>query len=201
VRIAILVEGKTEIAFKEKLTEFLRARLNGNMPRLSFKPQHGRIPKERKLKVMVENLLNNDDYDAVIALTDVYTGTSDFINPSDAKTKMRQWVGKDSRFHPHTAAHDFEAWLLPYWSTIQKKAKHNQAQPSGKPETVNHSRPPSKRINEIFRKGLGREYNKISDGKAILKDNNLMDSIQVCPELKSFINCIIKLCDSSKIIP
>ena len=60
MKIAILVEGKTEKAFDTKLREFLRSRLDQKMPRLDFKPQNGRIPKEGKLRRDVENLLNND---------------------------------------------------------------------------------------------------------------------------------------------
>jgi hypothetical protein len=94
MKIAILVEGATEVAFKEKLNEFLKSHLNQKMPKLVFIVQDGRIPKEEKLKRLVENLLTgNNAYDAVIALTDVYTGTKDFQSAADAKAKMKQWVG------------------------------------------------------------------------------------------------------------
>jgi hypothetical protein len=200
VKIAILVEGATEEAFKQKLVDFLRNRLGKKMPRLNFIPQDGRIPKEDKLKRVVENLL--DDYDAVIALTDVYTGTGDFQNAIDAKTKMRNWVGNNANFYPHTALHDFEAWLLPHWPTIQKLAQHNRSAPTANPESVNHQKPPAYRIKEIFRLGnCKRDYNKIIDGKAILKKNDLMLSIDACPELKAFVNTIISLCDLDQLIP
>ena len=79
MKIAILVEGATESAFRDKLREFLQKYLAQNMPRLKFIPQDGRIPKEDKLKRLVENLLSGKDaYDAVIALTDVYTGDKRF---------------------------------------------------------------------------------------------------------------------------
>ena len=120
------------------------------MPRLDFKPQHGGIPKEGKLRRIVKNLLDNDDYDAVIALTEVYTGKQDFQDANDAKDQMRRWVDNNPKFYPHTALHDFEAWLLPYWTTIQKRAKHNRSAPSGSPETVNHQKPPSYWIKEIL---------------------------------------------------
>ena len=200
MKIAILVEGDTEQAFKHKLVDFLRNRLGQKMPRLNFIPQDGRIPKEAKLKRVVENLL--DDYDAVIALTDVYTGTGDFQNAIDAKTKMRDWVGNNANFYPHTALHDFEAWLLPHWPTIQKLAQHNRSAPTGNPESVNHQKPPAYRIKEIFRLGnCKKDYNKVIDGKAILRKNDLMLSIDACPELKAFVNTIISLCDLDQLIP
>jgi hypothetical protein len=52
--------------------------------------------------------------DAVITLTDVYTGANEFKDAADAKDKMRQWVGVNDKFYPHAAQHDFEAWLLPF---------------------------------------------------------------------------------------
>ncbi|GAA6616984.1 DUF4276 family protein [Scytonema sp. NUACC26] len=201
MKIAILVEGATETAFKPILEAFLKLRLQQKMPRLKFIPYDGRIPKEAKLKRIVENLLiGKDAYNAVIALTDVYTGTDDFIDATDAKAKMNAWVGNHPKFYPHVAQYDFEAWLLPYWSTIQKLAGHNKLAPSGLPEQVNHNNPPSYRIKEIFEIGkCKRSYSKIRDAASILRKNNLMDAVNLCPELKAFINTILFLCDSDLI--
>ena len=203
VRIAILVEGETEKAFQETLHSFLKGYLQAqqiSMPTLRFIPQRGRIPKGDKLKRVVENLLYHDGYDAVIALTDVYTGTKDFQNAADAKQKMNTWVGNHPDFYPHVALHDFEAWLLPYWSTIQKKAKHNRAKPGSEPEKVNHDRPPSYHLKEIFERGQCKEsYNKIIHAKAIFKGQDLTIAIEACPELKAFINCILRLCGAPEL--
>jgi len=133
--------------------------------------------------------------DAVIALTDVYTGTGAFQSADDAKRKMREWVGVNDRFFPHAAQHDFEAWLLPFWSTIQRLAGHKMAAPSGSPETVNHNRPPSARIAEIFRAGACRDdYVKPRDAARILRENNLLVAAEACPELRAFLNTILGLC-------
>jgi hypothetical protein len=165
------------------------------MPKLKFIPHDGRIPKADKLKRIIENLLVKDDFDAVIALTDVYTGTNDFQDGADAKAKMREWVGNNPNFYPHVAQYDFEAWLLPYWSRIKDLAKSNKSSPAGLPEKVNHGNPPSYRIKEIFETGkCKRSYNKIRDGARILKGQDLMVSINQCPELKAFINTILELC-------
>jgi Domain of unknown function (DUF4276) len=196
VRIIILVEGATERVFLPALRDFLSRHLAGKkMPSLSVRPYDGRIPKGDKLRRIVEDLLTKrPPADAVIALTDVYTGTSDFTNAADAKAKMTEWVGGNERFYPHVAQHDFEAWLLPYWLTIQKLAKHNMRAPSGSPEQVNHSRPPAAWIKEIFERGKCRDsYVKPRDALRILRDNDLAIAIDACPELKAFVNTIIRL--------
>lgn len=204
MKIAVMVEGKTEKAFLPYLREFIKNHLAGNMPKFDVLPYHGRIPKEDKLRRIVENLLGGGrPADHVIALTDVYTGTTppDFINAEDAKRKMRQWVGEEARFHPHAAQYDFEAWLLPYWPTIQKLAKHNRGAPGGNPETVNHQNPPANRIREIFEIGQCRDhYVKPRDAARILRENDLSTAVNQCSELKSFINTILTIC-GGEVIP
>ena len=198
MKIVVLVEGKTEIAFKPTLHNFLRPRLE-QMPRIQFRKFDRRIPKAEKLRRLVETFL--DDCDAVIALTDVYTGAGDFADAADAKKKMRAWVGENPHFYPHAAQHDFEAWLLPFWPTIQKLAGHNKSAPSGLPEQVNHNNPPSYRIKEIFELGQRRDsYAKWRDAKRILEKNDLLLSVQACPELRSFVNTILSLCGGKLIV-
>ena len=141
--------------------------------------------------------MNKDGYETVIALTDVYKDKTKpvFQDAADAKAKMSDWVGINPNFYPHVAQHDFEAWLLPYWPRIQKLAGHNKSAPGGLPEQVNHGNSPSYRIKEIFELGKKRSYNKIRDGNAILKNQDLMVSVNQCPELKAFINTILSLCE------
>jgi hypothetical protein len=196
MKITIIVEGKTEKAFRPHLRNFLAPRLAGQMPRLDMYPYDGRIPTHDKLKRVVERLLSDKPLpsDAVIALTDVYTGTGDFINASDAKNKMRSWVGSNSRFYPHTAQHDFEAWLLPYWDEIKQIAGHNKGAPGGSPEQINHDRPPSFYIKEIFEIGNCRDsYSKVRDANRILQGKDLAVAAAKCPELKEFLNTILGL--------
>jgi hypothetical protein len=181
MKVSIIIEGKTEKAFMRHLREYLQARLSGKMPRLDPCPYDGRIPTHAKLKRDVQILLSGKNAaDHVIALTDVYTGNipPDFHNAADAKAKMADWVGDESRFHPHAAQYEFEAWLLPYWTTIQKLAGHNRAAPAGNPENVNHDKPPSRHIREIFEIGNCRDsYVKPRDAGRILHDNGLPSAI------------------------
>jgi len=199
MRIAILVEGKTEKSFKPFLVAFLRKQLAGKMPKLDFVPYDGRIPTGEKLKRVVENLLNDKrrPADAVIALSDVYTGSTppEFPTAEDAKNKMLGWVGAEQRFYPHLALHDFEAWLLPYWDKIKKLTGSNHKKPGLAPEKVNHGDPPAYRLAEVFRTGSKtRGYVKTRDAGRILKDEDLSVAINACPELKAFVERIIGLC-------
>jgi hypothetical protein len=204
MKITLIVEGKTEKAFMPHLRKFLQARLQGKMPRIDITPYDGRIPTGDKLMRVVRNSLSGrNPADHVIALTDVYTGNNppDFKNAMDAKNKMREWVGVEPRFHPHTAQYDFEAWLLPYWVSIQKLAGHNKTAPTGAPETINHQNPPSDRIKEIFEIGKCRDsYVKPREAGRILRDNDLSIAISQCPELKALINTII-LVSGGSVIP
>ncbi len=193
-RIAILVEGPTEAALKQALIQFLTRELAGRMPRLDFVPEAGRISKGAKLKQKVKLLLKHND--AVIALTDVYTGGSprDCLDATDAKAKMRKWVGVEPGFHPHAAQYEFESWLFPYWSRIQSLSGSDRAEPSESPENVNHNKPPSRHLAEIFRTGSRkRSYSKPRDAVAILRDRDLAIAAAKCQELRAFRETIMRL--------
>jgi hypothetical protein len=204
VRIAIIVEGRTEIAFLPHLREFLRTRLAGRMPKLDLVPYKGRVPKEDRLRREVDRLLTSgkDPADAVIALTDVYTGTGprDFDDAADAKDKMSRWVGPNPRTFPHAAQYDFEAWLLPFWVEIQRLAISNRKAHWSSPEQVDHNYPPSSLLRDIFRMGKAkRAYVKRRDAHRILRGKDLLIAAQVCPELKAFLNTILTLCQAPAI--
>lgn len=198
MRIAVLVEGRTESAFKPYLVAYLRTKLEGRMPKLDFTPHDGRIPTGNALKRTVERLLNDrkNPADAVIALTDVYTGTREFETADDAKNKMREWVGGEDRFYPHVALHDFEAWLLPYWDRIKQLTGSNRKPPGPFPEQVNHDNPPAYRLKELFRVGPKTNgYVKPRDAGRILEGQDLSVAMQACPEMKAFIDRIVSLCE------
>lgn len=203
MKISLIIEGKTERVFVRVLRDYLHSKLAGRMPTLDPVPFDGRIPKGPELKRQVDLLLSGRrPSDHVIALTDVYTGAHppEFIDAADAKRIMRQWVGGEPRFHPHAAQYEFEAWLLPYWPTIQRLARHNAAAPSGNPEHVNHDKPPSRRIKEIFERGRCRDsYVRTRDALRILRENDLAVAIQRCSELKAFVNTILQICGGGQI--
>ena len=76
MRIAILVEGKTEKAFIPHLRNFLELRLPGRMPKLDCVPFDGRLPTGDKMKRVVDRLLSDRKHpaDIIIALTEYIQG-------------------------------------------------------------------------------------------------------------------------------
>lgn len=194
MRIAILVEGKTESAFKQKLIEFLKSKLEGSMPKLDFVQCDGALPTKGKLNRTVMRLLGDkrNPANAVIALTDVYPG---FENAQDAKAKIAKDVENQDQFFVHVALHDFEAWLLPYWEEIQKLTGSSRSSPGAKPEKINHHNSPAYRLAEVYRLGnKSKKYKKTIDAGKILRGEDLMVAINACPELKAFVNRILSLC-------
>jgi len=194
-RIVLMVEGYTEAAFIPTLRGFLQSRLD-QMPKLDPRPWNGPMPKGEKLRNWVMgHLTGREPADAVIALTDVYTGDPRrFQAAADAKRQMRDWVGEETRFHPHVALHDFEAWLLPYWRDIQRLTGTQKKNP-GIPEQVNHDKPPAEHLKESFATGKNtNHYRKVHDATRILQGKDLALAAAACPELKSFLNTILRLC-------
>lgn len=190
MRVAILVEGPSDTAVRELLTSFLKTRIRGRMPKIVYFPQGGRIPKGTALRRIVSQQLGHFDF--VVAITDVYTGQREFHSADDAKSQMRSWVGNEPRFFPHAAQYEFEAWLIPYWASVCRIARTTRAAPSSKPETINHGRPPSKCLEQVFRSGpLKRGYSKTRDAAAILRDQDLSIAIEACPELKALVNTLL----------
>lgn len=202
-KIIVICEGATEVAFRQVLTDYLKrkyeqANIAENRIGLSFRSAKGKIIPERDLKADVETHLSKPDIKAVIILSDVYP---DYSSAQEAKKIIRTAIGDEKRCFIHVACHDFEAWLLPFWSKICGIIGQNKQPFSAQPETVNDINPPSKRLKELFRTAKPRplEYTKPSQAFRILRGEDIEVSARACPELKSFLNTILDLADLEKL--
>ena len=194
MKIVVMVEGKTEKAFGGHLRTFLKGRKMPDSVKIVFDRQDGGLPRESSLRQSVaDHLRSANAADFVIGLTDVYTGDPRvFEDAADAKQKMRNWVGPEQRFIPHAAQYEFEAWLLPFWDRIQQLSGSNRVAPPS-PETVNHNRPPSALLRETYRTGRRASYIKTVECSKILQGQDLTVAAKACPELKAFLNTLLKL--------
>ena len=95
---------------------------------------------------------------------------------------------------------EHDCWVYPCWADIKTIAGHNRNAPPGAPESVNHNRPPSWHIRQIFRLGTCRDdYSKPRDANRILRGKDLLVAAEKCPELKAFLNTILTLSGGGKL--
>jgi hypothetical protein len=133
----------------------------------------------------------------VVALVDVKgpPGPSGLRFPAaaDAVTWLRTLCPDNERYFAHAAQHDLEAWLLPYWSTAAKKAGTPSVKaPSGNPEGINHDKPPSWHLADLYRRSA-KKYSKPRDGADILRGQDLTIAAAQCPQFKLFLNTLLTL--------
>jgi hypothetical protein len=201
MKIVLLVEGKTETAFQEKLGAFLGERCEQQgKPKIGLrtKPMDTRLMNAERVRERVMMSFRDPDVTRVLALVDVYPR---FESAQEAKTFLRKAVGDEPRFHAHAAQFDFEAWLLPYWDDICKCLKVRKQKPAANPEQVNCLKPPSQHLIELYHLAKPpRSYDKARDGKAILRDKDLTVAANQCPELKDLLNTLLG-CAGLELLP
>lgn len=191
-RVIILVEGKTERALKEALHRTLDPRCkDAGVARPGIETRRWdsfRDPK--KVQTQVHRFLDTEGVLCVVGLVDVRPY---FPSPDEAKLFLRKAAGSTSRFHPHVAHHDFEAWLLPYWDDICRRLGVQRRRPGANPEEVNDQKPPSQHLEELYRLAR-RSYQKPQDAHTILADQDLALAARECPELKALLNTLLHCC-------
>ncbi|MBN1774488.1 MAG: DUF4276 family protein [Deltaproteobacteria bacterium] len=190
-RIVVIAEGDTERAARNHLKEFLDARA-GSLPRvrLHVAKLDGGLA-ERRVRDLADRHLREEGTLGVVALSDLYPRYRD---AADAKRVIASWMPIDPRCHVHVAKHDFEAWLLADWRAVLRQAGVEGRQPWGaKPEEIDVDRPPAHRLRELFAHGGRSSYKKTVDGKKLFEALDLEAAAGQCPELRSFLNCLLAL--------
>lgn len=194
--IAIIVEGESEVVFIGAIRKFLSRRCQpGKLPRLIARPLNGNVPPRSQLIKLVRNELR-DGRNAVIVLTDV-NGPMKFKNSQDAIAKIEESLQGLAELHSkvfvHAAQYELEAWVIPFWPKIQAILKSNKPKPDAKPELINHDRPPSRLLSELFRTQRKIRYSKNLHLREILEDQDLAIAAGECPGLKAFLNRILEI--------
>lgn len=194
MKIVILAEGDTERAAREHLKRFLDARAAAR-PKVGLQTSifDGGLD-ERGVSGRAEKFLADKTVVGVIALVDVYPQFPG--GAAEAKRTVRAWLPEDPRCEVHVAKHDFEAWLLHGWQAIVKQSGvTSNPKPWGlRPEDINHNNPPAHRLRDLFSQGKPpRKYKKPIDGKKLFEKLDLAQVAAVCPELKAFLNTLLRL--------
>jgi hypothetical protein len=193
VTIVLLVEGDTETALKQHLKRFLdeRATAAGH-PKVALRTKDMMSPSLGKLRGRIRLELHDQKVTAVVGLIDVYP---EFASAQEAKEFLRDAAENNPRFYAHAAQYEVEAWLLPYWDSICQRLKVQKKVPGQNPELVNHVRPPSEHLKELYRlaKTRPRKYIKTTEMNAILRGKDLTIAANQCPEFKALLNTLLQL--------
>jgi len=192
VTVVLLVEGETETVLKDHLKHFLdvRADLEGR-PKVALRTKDIMALNEGKLRGRIRLELNVSDVTALVGLVDVYPR---FADAAEAKAFLLRAANGDPRFYAHAAQYEVEAWLLPYWETICERVGVRHAKPGPDPEKVDLDRPPSRRLEELYRLAKpSRRYIKTIEMATILRDKDLVVAAGQCPELMALLNTLLRL--------
>lgn len=195
----LFVEGPTEHAV---LPSFLKRWLDPQLSKpvgIKTVPFNGwpELVKDSPIKAKLH--LANDDVIAVVALLDLYGPT---IYPSDKNTVEEKYVwakehleGKveQDNFFQFFAVHEVEAWLFSDSSIFPSPIRASIQKISQSPEAINNTKPPSKRLNDIYRKETKRGYKKIVYGKNLFSMLDPKVAYNKCPHLKELLDAMLKM--------
>lgn len=133
---------------------------------------------------------------AVFTMIDLYGMKLPTFSPGTSLenkvSTARAWLREQIRdvdpdfFHPHVCVHELEAWFLAEGKALGKRLKHPKLRPDRQSERKNFENPPTKRVNELFRKHLKHEYRKIADGGPLLSELSHDAVIEACEYYREF---------------
>jgi len=194
MRIVVLCEGKTEKVLKPALSEWLGEHLPKTGTGIDAKPVHHKLVGAKFRRQVELNCARNDVL-GVIGLTDVYGVFESGVQAKEALREAVAGCNHVEKFWGHVAQFELEAWIMPFWDDIAKSIGVKAKKPGEKPEEINHEKPPSKHLKELFRRAKQprRNYDKVRHAWQWLTAKNLQTAAESCPELRAFLNSILKL--------
>lgn len=202
MRFVLAVEGGTE---KRVLQAFLERWLNAELPQrvgVQIVSLNGYGNFRRKIEKTARNHLHgpdNNEIIAVIGLMDLY-GPQFYPDHLAQPEERRQWgvthfqqkVDQD-RFRMFFAVHELEAWLLSQPDIFPREVRSAIQSISSQPENVNFDAPPAKRLHDIYRSRLKKDYKKVTNGKRLFSKLDPMAAADKCPHLKAMLEEMLTL--------
>jgi len=199
MKFILFVEGDTE---KGALAPFLKRWLDPRLPKpVGLQPVRfeGWADLVKNSPTKANLYLSQPDVIAVIALLDLYGPT---IYPEDRNTPAEryQW-GKEflerevnkSNFLQFFAVHEVEAWLLSDPSIFPDSIKSSIQKISDSPEEINNTKPPAKRLDDIYKKQTKKRYMKTTCGINLFSKLDPNIAYQKCPYLKALLDEMLRM--------
>ncbi len=174
-RLAIIVEGQTELSFTNKLLKPHLLRLDINVINL----RGGNISVE-KIHNDAKKLIPNFDY--VTTLVDYYGFKNSGHAQSVEELENNIKNGFPDKLIPYIQKYEFEALVFSDVSVMQTRFNKNY-NAKRNPEDINHNNPPSKILKTTF-----PTYDKVLDGVDILRMIGLQKIREKCPRFSQWIS-------------
>ena len=208
MKFVLFVEGETE---RTVLPAFLKRWLDRRVgekvriPRpVRFRGWARMVGELVKRAALYLDRLEEDRIVAVVGLLDLYGPT---FYPSGATSVEERvaWATKEletrvghDRFRMFFAVHELEAWLLSdprifppaVRDAVKKKAKD--------PEAVNFNQPPSILLDRLYRREMGRRYQKVTDGADLFTMLDPEKAYAECPHLKKMLDEMLRMAKESE---
>ena len=204
MKFVLFVEGYTE---RKVIADFLKRWLD---PKLSKSVGISTVrfdgwqelvkdsPKKARLHLEQPKVI------AVISLLDLYGPTffpSSVIDVEErykwGKEHLEKQVGQEMFFH-FFAVHEIEAWLLSNPSIFTGGVREAVEPISHSPESIDDTRPPSIRLNEIYNQSTKKNYKKVVFGEALFKKLDPELAYKKCPHLKLLLDKMLELAKDSE---
>lgn len=211
VRLAISVEGSTEYEFcREVLRPHLQAlgiyaeaKIVMTKRNISGPNSKGGAVSLERFASEVKPLLNNFDY--VTTLYDFY-GFRDRLPGETVESlcrRMAGYLGDPRNLIPYVQQYEFETLLLASpeiigryleCSSLERELLEAVQHCSGAEDVNDHPETaPSKRIEQAFRRCLGRRYDKKFHGPLLIMEIGLPTIRLACPRFNGWLTCLESL--------
>jgi hypothetical protein len=193
VRFVLLAEGQTEQeAVGTFLKRWLDKQLTPNRVSVDVADLGGsghfvkEFAKQARLLLAAAPVSNTI---GVIGLLDLYGCPPAARNALDLERQVN-----DPRFRMFYAVHESEAWLLSQPEILPRGVRDAlPKKKTAKPETVNTKTPPSKLLNELFKKHLNRKYRKAIHGRKLFAALDPEIARAKCPNLRQMLEVMLEM--------
>ena len=196
----LFVEGKTE---KKSLSEFLRRWINFRLSRnvgVRCVDLKGWANFRKEGQSGIADILDAPEHEDVIAgigLLDLYG--PDFPGKMRSREERYRWGVErfqhevdHPKFRMFFAVHETEAWLLSQPDLFPTGIRERLKKHEKRPEAVNFTKPPSKRIGEAYQ-SMQRTYRKTIDGPNLFSKADPEIAYEACQHLKLMLDTMLNL--------
>jgi hypothetical protein len=210
MKFVLIVEGYTE---HTAVPEFLRRWINSreSLPRKvgvdAVNLKGGGKELLDRIVSKAEHYLKGPGQDldiiAVLGMLDLYNPSFDELwnaNGLSTVEKRYDWAVNEipprvnhEQFRMFFAVHEVEAWLLSQPENLRVKLSTPDLEKCKRPEEINFITPPSRWLNQRYKRELKKNYKKVVDGSQLFSKLKPDVAYDKCPYLRKMLDELERL--------